>query len=197
MVAELQVPSPKTIEHEQLMTANDLLEISARDENRYELIKGRLIVMSPAGFEHGSTVSKLNAQVQVFVEENDLGVATAAETGFYLERNPDTVRAPDVGFVSKKKLPDGPLPRSYFEGCPDLAVEVVSPNDRVSDVQDKVQVWLSHGAKLVWVVEPKTQTVTIYRADGSAQVLQSTDTLEGEEVLPGFQYPLEKLFRYP
>ena len=150
--------------------------------------------MPPAGFEHGSTALKLGARIQVYVEDNDLGVAFAAETGFYLERNPDTVRAPDAGFVRNENLPDGPLPRSYFHGAPDLAVEVVSPGDRASEVQDKIQEWLSHGTKLVWVVDSKTRTLTVYRADGTAQVLKAGDVLDGEDVMPGFQLAVEKAF---
>jgi Uma2 family endonuclease len=86
------------------------------------------------------------------------------------------------------------LPAGYFPGPPDLAVEVVSPSDRAADVQQKVQAWLQHGAQLVWVVEPKSQTISIYRPDGSATVLQSSATLEGDPVLPGFRYDVRRLF---
>ncbi len=177
-----------------LYTAEDLLEISARDENRYELIRGELIQVPPAGFQHGSAAIKLGSRIQVYVEDNDLGVAFAAETGFYLERNPDTVRAPDAGFACKENLPNGPLPSSYFEGAPDLAVEIVSPNDRMSQVQDKIQEWLLHGTKLVWVVDSKTRTLTVYRADGTAQVLKSGDMLDGGDAMPGFRLAVEKAF---
>jgi Uma2 family endonuclease len=94
-----------------------------------------------------------------------------------------------------ERIPSEGVPTSYFEGAPDLAVEVVSPHDSAAGMLDKVQSWLTHGTQLVWVVEPKTQTVTIYRSDGSARILQRTDTLDGETVLPEFRFELTKLFR--
>jgi len=103
------------------------------------------------------------------------------------------VRAPDTGFVRKDRLP-ARLTGKYFPGAPDLAVEVVSPNDRADEVQDKVQDWLSHGTQLVWVVEPRTRTVIVYRPDGTANVLQADGTLDGEDVLPGFRFPLQRLW---
>jgi Uma2 family endonuclease len=181
-------------EHERLYTAEDLLRISADTSHRYELEKGKLTMMSPAGYEHGDLAMALGSRMRIFAEDHQLGRVSAAETGFLLTRDPDTVRAPDIAFVRKDRLPDAKLPQGYFPGAPDLAVEVVSPNDSASRVLDKVQDWLRHGTMLVWVVEPQTQTVTIYRADGSATVLQSDDTLTGEEVLPGFRYELKTLF---
>ncbi len=188
-VLELDV-APDT---ERLITADELLEISARDENRYELIQGKVRVMSPAGGEHGSFAMAIGARIHIFVSDHQLGTTFAAETGFVLERNPDTVRAPDVAFVRKQRIPK-PMTTRYFPGAPDLAVEVVSPGDRADEVQDKVQDWLSHGTQLVWVVEPKTRTVTVYRPNGTANVLQATDTLDGEDVLPGFHFPLQRLW---
>lgn len=182
---------------ERLITANELLELSARDENRYELIHGKVRMMSPAGDEHGYMVSSVNARMHIYAEDNILGYVFAAETGFLLERNPDFVRAPDVGFVRGERV-EGKLGGKYFPGAPDLAVEVVSPNDRADEVQDKVQDkvqdWLSHGTQLVWVVEPKTRTATVYRPDGTANVLQADGTLDGEDVLPGFRFPLSRLW---
>lgn len=180
-------------EPEKLYTAEELLEISSKDDNRYELIQGRLRVMAPAGDVHGFLASSLNARIHIHAEDNHLGFAFAAETGFLLETDPDLVRAPDVAFVRADRV-QGRLTGKYFPGSPDLAVEVVSPNDRASDVQDKVQDWLRHGTHLVWVVDPRTATVTIYRPDGTANVLKANDTLEGENVLPGFAFPLVRLF---
>jgi len=180
-------------EIEQLVTADELLEISAQDENRYELIQGKVRVMSPAGGEHGVTAANLNARLFIHADDNQLGAVFAAETGFLLETNPDLVRAPDVAYVRSERIRSR-VSSKYFPGAPDLAVEVVSPNDRAEEVQDKVQDWLSHGTQLVWVVEPKTRTVTVYRPDGTANVLQATDTLDGEDVLPGFRFPLSRLW---
>lgn len=180
-------------ETEHPVTADELLELSARNNNRYELIRGKVRVMPPAGDEHGYMASSVNARMHIHAEENILGYVFAAETGFLLERNPDLVRAPDVGFVRRERV-KGKLGGKYFPGAPDLAVEVVSPNDRADEVQDKVQDWLSHGTQLVWVVEPKSRTVTVYRPDGTANVLQAAGTLDGEDVLPGFRFPLTRLW---
>ncbi|MBX2998377.1 MAG: Uma2 family endonuclease [Caldilineaceae bacterium] len=182
-----------TQDEDRLYTADELLTISARDDNRYELIHGRLKIMPPAGAEHGDFAMSIGGWMRVYADQNDLGKVFAAETGFVLETNPDLVRAPDTGFVDKTRLAKG-LTSKYFPGAPDLAVEVVSPNDTLSEVQDKIQDWLNHGTRLVWVVDPKTRTVTVYRPDGTANVLKAKDTLDGEDVLPGFAFPLVKLF---
>jgi Uma2 family endonuclease len=178
-----------------LYTANDLLRISASGHQRYELIRGVLHTMPPAGIEHGDRALRLGAHLQIFVEDHDLGIVVAAETGFYLERDPDTVRAPDAAFIRKDRLSAGPLPSGYFLGAPDLAVEVVSPNDKASEVRDKVQTWLRFGTRLVWLLAAKTRTVTVYRLDGSTQVLTINEILDGEDVVPGFQIPVSRLFR--
>jgi len=118
----LEVETGSKAEH--LVTADELLEISAKDENRYELIQGKVRVMSPAGDLHGDLAMGLGGWMRVHADQNDLGKVFAAETGFILERNPDTVRAPDTGFVRKERLP-APLTGKYFPGAPDLAMEVV------------------------------------------------------------------------
>lgn len=182
------------IDPERIYSAEELLLISAETSHRFELQKGKLTMMSPAGFEHGDIAMALGARMRVYAEDNQLGRVPAAETGFKLTRDPDTVLAPDVAFVRRDRIPAGKLPRGYFPGTPDLAVEVVSPGDRASEVQEKIQTWLHHGTKLVWIVEPKTETLTIYRADDSVTLLQSSDTLDGEDVLPGFRYELTRLF---
>lgn len=179
---------------ERLYTADELLEISARDENRYELLHGRLRIMAPAGDVHGDMAMGVGGWMRVHADQNDLGKVFATETGFILETNPDLVRAPDAAFVKQERLSIGMKGR-YFPAAPDIALEVVSPNDTASDVQDKIQDWLTHGVRLVWVVDPKSRTLTVYRPDGTANVLKPKDTLSGEDVLPGFAYPLAKLFR--
>ncbi len=188
----LTPPSPT---ENRCYTADELLEISTDSGHRYELIQGELIIMAPAGAEHGDTALGLGARIRVFADDNDLGAVFAAETGFLLEQKPDTVRAPDVGFVRKARLPNGKVPRSYFPGAPDLAVEVVSPGDRADEIDDKVKCWLRYGTRLVWLLVPKTRSITVYRSDGTAQVLNVNDTLDGEDVLPGFRFPVNRLFR--
>ncbi len=180
---------------DKLYTSEEFLEISRDTSRVYELTKGRLTIMSPAGRNHGKLALRIGARIQVFVDENDLGEAYAAETGFKLETEPDTVLAPDVSFVNKERLPAGEMTAGFLPGPPDLAVEVVSPSERASEVQTKVKAWLTHGTKLVWIVEPTSRTVNVYRADGSAALLDISAMLDGEDVLPGFTMPLESLFR--
>jgi Uma2 family endonuclease len=174
-----------------LLTAEDLWHMP-RDGRRYELVKGGLVEMTPVGRRHGSIARRLGAVLGDFTDAHQLG-ETMVETGFCLECQPDTVRAPDVSFLSNDRMPPEDH-EGFVPGAPDLAVEVVSPSERDTDVQAKAMDYLTHNTRLVWVVRPAQRTVTVYRPDGTAQVLRETDTLEGEDVVPGFELPLEKLF---
>lgn len=184
---------------ERLYTAADLWELSHSpeyDEQRLELSEGVLIVMAPAGTQHGKRALKLGRIVGDYVEANDLGETTAAETGFILYSNPDgkdTVRAPDVGFISKARVPEEGLPDGYFLGAPDLAIEVVSPNDSADEIQQKVNEYLQYGTKAVWVFYPKSKTIAVHTANGT-QTLHPGDTLDGGDVLPGFKLTVSDLF---
>ncbi len=161
---------------------------------RYELIAGELITMAPAGGMHGYLAQDLTGRVQHFVQTHRLGVVVAAETGFILSRNPDTVRAPDGAFIRRERISQKGIPRGFFEEAPALVIEVVSPSDTVSEVSEKMQAWLAAGVELAWVVEPRGRTVTIYRTTGEIQVLTVKDILSGESVLPGFECRLAELF---
>ncbi len=179
---------------EQITTASQLLE--ATGLGRCELRRGELVMMSPAGFEHGRIVSRINARLEIFVDEHRLGVVTGAETGFLIAREPDTVRAPDVGFVRKERLGEH-TGAGYFPGPPDLAVEVVSPNDSASEVLTKAHEWLMAGCVEVWAVDPQTQMVTIYRDKHATEVLGTHETLSSEGLLPGFSARIDEIFRQP
>lgn len=170
------------------MTAEELLRLSLPNK-RTELVRGVLLVREPAGYRHGDVAMRLAAAIFNYVEAHGLGRVFAAETGFTLARDPDTVRAPDVAFISKARLPDPP-PRGFAELAPDLAVEVLSPDDRPGEVLAKVGNWLTAGARLVWVVDPVRVVARVYRADGTESILDETDALRGEDVLTGFEYPL-------
>ena len=172
-------------------TAEQLL--AQTSESPCELVRGELVEMVPPGFDHGEVAFALGFLIGQFVRENDLGRVVAAETGFLLERDPDTVRAPDIAFVRKSRLPDGPRP-GYFEGAPDLAVEVISPHDTASAVGEKVADWLRHGAELVWVADPQTRTITAYHPDRRAEIHDVDDTLRGDPVLPGLALSPSTLF---
>lgn len=177
----------------QLMTAEELL--SMRDDGfRYELVEGELRRMSPAGHNHGRIAMRLAIPLGKFIADNNLGAVYAAETGFKLKTDPDTVRAPDVSFIRQERVEEIGETEGYWPGAPDLAVEVNSPGDRVGEVEEKVQEWLNAGARLVWVVSPKLRAITVYRSLTDISTLTEKDTLDGGEVVPGFQFPVAELF---
>jgi len=135
---------------------------------------------------------ELGAELRAYVKQTDAGVVLAAETGFKLQTNPDTVRAPDVGFVVKERVPPQPA-TGFADLAPDLVVEVLSPDDRPGEVLAKVADWLSAGTRLVWVVDPVRRVARVYRQDGSESIVTADGALAGEDVLPGFACPLESI----
>lgn len=173
------------------ITAEELLKMG--DIGRCELVRGEIVHMTPAGFEHGGYAGEFGFRVKMYVDKRKLGKVLAAETGFVLSRNPDTVRAPDVAFVRKGRVPRGRL-RGFFEGAPDLAIEVLLPDDRMTEVNTKVNEWLAAGTRSVWVVDPLNQTVTIYRKDGQILRYSAADTIRDEPTLPGFTLKLQEIF---
>lgn len=176
-----------------LMTADQLLAMP-RDGFRYELVKGELIRMSPAGGEHGAIAAKLAIIFGAYVIENDLGLVFGAETGFKIAVDPDTVRAPDFAFVNRARIPESGIPTGYWIGAPDLAVEVISPGDIYGEVEDKVLEWLDAGARMVIVVNPRRRTSTVYRSRHEVKILSEADELNGEDVLPGFACKVSAFF---
>lgn len=149
-------------------------------------------MMSPAGFEHGDIGVLLAAALSRFVRKHRLGKVCGGDTGFYIERNPDTVRAPDVAFVRKERIAGRIL--AFFPGAPDLAVEIISPTDRRRDVEAKTQMWLDTGCEVVWVVDPPRQTITIHSKTEAPRTLQINDTIDCPTLLPGFTLPLCEVF---
>jgi Uma2 family endonuclease len=178
---------------EQLLTAEEFFSMPD-DGNRYELVQGRLVCMAAAGGLHGKIASRVDHRLRDFIEAHGLGEVCTAETGFRLAQNPDTVRAPDVAFVARARIPAAGVPEGFWPFAPDLAVEVVSPSDRFDEVMSKVQEYLNAGTRLVWVLHPRTQTVMVYHATGEAQLLRGQDELSGADVLPGFRCRGDELF---
>ncbi|MGQ0641115.1 MAG: Uma2 family endonuclease [Gemmatimonadaceae bacterium] len=176
-----------------LLTAEELLHLNLPNK-RTELVRGMLIIREPAGYQHGDIAMRVGAAIHSYVEAEALGRAFAAETGFTLTRGPDTVRAPDVAFIGNARLPHPP-PRGFAEMAPDLAVEVLSPDDRPGEVLAKVADWLEAGARLVWVVDPIRANARVYRADGSETLLTEADRLDGEDVVPGFLCDMSYVLR--
>jgi Uma2 family endonuclease len=175
------------------MTAEELLRMP-EDGYRYELVEGELHQMAPPGFLHGMIGNDLSWRLAQYVQANGLGVVLAAETGFILGRNPDTVRAPDIAFVSKSQLDRCGLPEGYFPEAPALAVEVVSPSDTAEEVDSKVRSWLTAGTQLAWVVYPGGRSITVYRSLDDIHVLTEKDKLIGNSVVPGFECDVADLF---
>lgn len=178
----------------ELKTAADLHNMPDHG-GRNELVQGEIVPMSPASTNHGNIAMRLGATLWHYTDQNNLGRVFAAETGFTLTQNPDTVRAPDVAFVAQSRIPEEGVPETGFWAiAPDLVAEVVSPNDRMTEIQDKVTDYLAAGVRLVWVVDPKTETVTVYQSLKQVKVLVVDDVLEGEDILPGFELALKVLF---
>ena len=167
-----------------LVSADELLDLHLSDK-RVELLRGVVVVREPAGGAHGIVTVNLTLRLGVHAEQTRAGRLFAAETGFTLARGPDTVRAADIAFVSRDRLPD-PVPVGYPDLAPDLAVEVRSPGDRAGDVLAKVADWLTAGTRLVWVVDPERRLARVYRADGTESVVTEHEALDGEDVVPGF-----------
>jgi Uma2 family endonuclease len=177
-----------------LMTAEELARLPD-DGYRYELVKGVLHRMSPGSFEPSTIAMRIGARLVAFADEHGLGEVTGADGGYVLERGPDTVRAPDVAFVRADRVPTREEQQHFAELAPDLAVEVISPSDRMSDLEEKVEQYLALGVPLVWVFHPRERTVTVRRPRRAPRVLRDGDVIDGEEILPGFRLPVADVFR--
>ena len=176
-----------------ILTADELIRLPD-DGMRHELVKGELRTMPPAGGEHGEIAFHIGTVFSSHVRARDLGHLFAAETGFRIGRNPDTVRAPDVAFVAKGRLPGGRSPRNYPELAPDLVVEVMSPWDTAREINEKARDWLRAGVRAVVVVYPRTQSVRVHRSGDDVRLLGVADELDLVDVLPGFRCAVGELF---
>jgi Uma2 family endonuclease len=173
-----------------LMTAEDLIDLP--DGHKYELVKGVLLTMSPSGFNHGRVTMNLSAFLASYIKANNLGVACAAETGFKLEHNPDTVLAPDFAFISKERPVQHSL--GFLEMAPDLAVEVMSSTKTRRKAETKATQWLSFGVQSVWLVSCQQKTVEVISANGSKKMFTESDELVDDAVVPGFRVSVSEIF---
>ena len=178
---------------EKLLTADDLLDLYAHGV-RGELIRGVLYKTVAAGIEHGEIVVNFAAELRTFVRPRRLGRVVGSDAGIRLERDPDTVREPDIAFISAERLPLDQRVSGYAEVVPDLVVEVASPGDRTAAIYDKAQMWLRHGVRLVLIVYPNTRTILALPAEGSARTLNEDDTLDCGEILTGFNCAVRDIF---
>jgi Uma2 family endonuclease len=174
------------------MTAEELLDYR-HEPYRQELVDGILYEMEPPGAEHGLVAAKVARLLLRHVDDSD-GVVFVSEVGFLLASDPDTVRAPDVAFVAQARVPADGVPRGYWPGPPDLAVEVVSPNDRRSMVEGKALHWLAAGTRAVVVLDPPLRTATVYRARDDIRVLTADERLDLSDVVPGWSAGVGEFF---
>ncbi len=179
---------------ERILTAEELIRLPMGMGKRYELVRGELKTMTPAGFEHGDIAAELGTRLRAYVRSKHLGTVPAAETGYRLQSNPDTVRAPDVSFVAKARVDKVGKMKGYFPGAPDLAVEVVSPDDTAAEVKTKVSEYFEAGTQSVWIIYPDIREVVVFRSARESVVLSKADSLEGGEVIPGFTCRVAELF---
>lgn len=177
---------------QKVTTAEELLEMPDNG-CRYELLRGELREMSPTTWDHGDVLLSIGARLRAYVRDHGLGGVAAGDTGFIVSRDPDTVLAPDVAFLRLERLPTERT-QGFMEGVPDLAVEIVSPNDRHVEVQRKALAYLRWGVSQVWVVEPESRTVSVYSQGPRVTLLQESDTIEGGDLIPGFSCNVADLF---
>jgi len=173
-----------------LISAEEFLRLSD-DGHKYELVNGELR-MCPAGLRHEWIGALILGILLAFVRPRRLGYVLGSSVGYKLPSG--DVRSPDVSFVAMDKLPDGKIPVGFGEFMPDLAVEVLSPNDKIQDIATKIGEYLAHGVRLLWIVDPDAETVTVYRSLSDVQVFHREDTLTGEAVLPGFTCQVREFF---
>ncbi len=159
-----------------------------------ELVRGEIRVMTPAGGGHGAVVGAIFVALSAFVETNGLGLCFPDNTGFLLPGLGDTVRSPDAAFVRADRLPKGGIGSGWLAVAPDLVVEVLSPNETAPELESKVRDYRSAGTRLIWVVDPATRTVTIVSDTEAHRPLTEGDSLDGQDVLPGFSIPVARLF---
>lgn len=161
--------------------------------NKYELVKGKL-KMNPAGFEHESIGARLISDLEKFVRENKLGIVCGSSAGYWMKSG--NFRSPDISFVGKDRLMGFKRPpKGFFKGAPDLAVEILSPSDTVEGLHEKIVEYFDNGSHLAWVVNPEEQIVLIYHSQQPEKLLRKGDSLDGEDIVPGFSLPVSDLFK--
>jgi len=174
-----------------LKTVDDLWALP-ENGRFFELVKGQLRSIELSGIEHGWIVANLAHALWNAIPKS--AGALLAGAGFVLQRDPDTVFGPDIAFVKAERFDEARIPEKYFEGPPDLAIEVVSPHDRFNDVDAKAHDYIAAGTQLVWVINPRWRNVTIYQADRTVRVVAETEVLTAPELLPGFSCRVADLF---
>lgn len=174
-----------------LVTGEELFE--SGNTETLELVKGRLVHMPPTGYLHGLIEVKFSRILSLYVEKNKMGHVMGGEVGIYIQRNPDTVRAADVLYISKQRLSQCRT-KSYLDVAPELVAEILSPGDRWYDINDKIDEYFSIGVKSVWIIAPKREQVTIYHSPTKAVRYSANEKISDKDILPGFEINVSDLF---
>ena len=182
-----------TMTERKLLTADDLLRLYGEGV-RGELIRGVLCETMSTGGEHGEIVMNLGLLLGSFIRPRRLGRLAGSDSGVLLAREPDTVREPDIAFISAGRIPPGTRVQGYYEVVPDLVVEVKSPSDSMREIYDKARMWLNFGCRLVWVLYPDDRSIDIHPQNGAITTLTDAHTLDGGDVLPGFTCTVSDIF---
>jgi Uma2 family endonuclease len=165
----------------------------SRDGHRYELVNGELVEMGNSGMEHGGIGSFLGGLLSIYVRQHKLGIVCDSSTAFSLKNG--NKRSPDVSFVAKARLTGLKRPpRGFFQGSPDLAVEILSPINTIEEIHNKIVEYFDNGTLLVWVIHPDEKYVLVYHAPEPDRLLRPQDQLEGEAIVPGFLLAVSELF---
>jgi Uma2 family endonuclease len=187
----MSTASADTLETEHLLTVEELADVAG--DRRGELIAGRFVPMPPTGWPHARAEVRVSSKLARFAEVSGLGTVLGGEAGIIIRRGPDTVRGADVAYISNERLAQA-APEGYLDVAPELIVEIVSPNDRWTDITAKLEDYFSIGVELVWVVDPQRRRVSCYRGPTELALLGPGDTLTAEPMLPGFELSVSELF---
>jgi Uma2 family endonuclease len=180
-----------------VVTADELLRMPDENGVTHELVYGRVLKVPLPGWFHGWLAGRWYALINQHVQANHLGLVFSQDTGFKLTSNPDTVRGPDVGYVTRERAAGARPLSGYWLKAPDLVVEIRSPNDRRSRVRAKAEEWLAHGTRTFWDVEPERMVITAHHADGTKRLFTAHNVISDEKLLPGFQHLVRDLLALP
>ncbi|MGH2558110.1 MAG: Uma2 family endonuclease [Thermomicrobiales bacterium] len=178
-----------------LMTVEDIERMGARGED-LELIRGVIREREPIGARHGEVGAEILIDLGIWVRQRGLGRVYTSDTQFVLARDPDVIVKPDVAYVHSDRVPPKEDRDGVYHYAPDLAVEVISPSDRYIEVMEKVELYIQAGTRLVWLVDSRGRTVTVFAGSTSPRLLTEEDDLDGGDVLPDFRLSVRQIFRF-
>ena len=176
-----------------LMTAEEMFDMPD-DGFSYELVRGELVKLMGTGLEHAYIADNCYWNLGAYIRRNNLGRVFSSQLSYILARDPDTVRIPDLGFIRRERLNTVGVIQGYFPGAPDLAIEVISPNDRYPEVDAKIFDYFNAGTQMVILLEARNRTAKIYRSPTDVVILTEADTPDGGDVVPGWCMRVSEIF---